>query len=322
MVKGNHNKRETSANNINAILLPVMFIVGLIAVFWYNGEAVDHFLPESASEHGHWTDDMFWITTVIISLVFVITNFVLFYFAFKYRFKEDRKATFYPENNKLEIIWTVIPAIVLTILVLAGLRVWTDITQSEVPENAMHIELKAKQFAWEVRYPGKDNEFGNYDFRMIDATNQFGIDFTDQSAYDDFMPRKVYLPKGRPVFLRIRAVDVLHSVFLPHFRVKMDAVPGMQTQFLFTPTISTDEMREKTGNPEFDYELACTEICGRGHFAMRMVVVVLEEDEYDKWYAEQEPWAKANMEYVKGEVEKRGANQALLNKLDEMKSSS
>ncbi len=321
VVKGTHKKRETSANNINAFLLPFMFIVGILAAWYYNGHLAEHFLPESASEHGHWTDQLFWVTTAIILIVFLVTNFVLFYFAFRYRYREGNQATFYPENNKLEIIWTVIPAIVLTLLVLAGLRTWGKIMLSDIPENALKIEVKAKQFAWEVRYPGKDNQFGPYDFRLIDATNQFGVDFTQQAALDDFVPRKIYLPKGRPVFLKIRAVDVLHSVFMPHFRLKMDAVPGMETQFLFTPTITTDEMRAKTGNPEFDYELACTEICGRGHFAMRMEIVVLEEEEFNTWYAEQTPWAESNVDYVKEAIQKRGTNQALLEKLENKKSS-
>src|SRR5690606_18298201 len=113
--------------------------------------------------------------------------------------------------------------------------------------------------------------------------NEFGLDFTDRSSFDDFIPRELYLPKGRPVEIKIRARDVLHSFYLPHFRVKMDAVPGMPTRFGFTPTKTTEEMREETGNPDFNYELACAEVCGRGHFSMRMIVVVLEPEEYDKW---------------------------------------
>jgi cytochrome c oxidase subunit II len=321
VAKGTFHKRETTANKVNAIMLPVVFIIGVIAAFWYNGRAVEHFLPESASEHGLWTDELFWVTTGIIGFVFIVTNFILFYFAFRYRYREDRKATFYPDNNKLELIWTVIPAIVLTVLVLAGLRTWNKITMSDIPDDALKVEIKGKQFAWEVRYPGDDGKFGDYDFRLIDAINQFGIDFTDESSLDDFMPRKIYLQKGRPVFFKIRAVDVLHSVFAPHFRLKMDAVPGMETQFLFTPIITTEEMREKTGNPDFQYEMACTEICGRGHFAMKMIIVVVEEDEYKSWYAEQTPWAESNMDYVKDAIQKRGTNQALLNKIDKMKSS-
>jgi cytochrome c oxidase subunit 2 len=182
-------------------------------------------------------------------------------------------------------------------LVISGLKVWNDITD-KAPDNALVIEIKAKQFGWEVRYPGEDDQLGDYDYRLIDATNQFGVDFTDNSAMDDVIPRKIYLPKDRPVLFKIRAVDVLHSVFAPHFRLKMDAVPGMRNEFWFIPQISTDEMRTKTGNPEFNYELACTEVCGRGHFAMRMEIVVYEENEFNEWYAAEEPWAKRNQDYV------------------------
>ena len=320
VVKKTDEKRETPANNINALLLLVFFFIGTFLFIWFDREAEEHLLPV-ASEHGVWTDQLFWITMGVITLVFLVTNFILFWFAFRYRFRENRVAKYYPENNKLEIIWTVVPAIVLTLLVFAGFRTWSDIMYPEAPEGATIVEIKAKQFAWEIRYPGKDGQLGVYDYRLIDATNQFGIDFTDEAAMDDFMPRKIYLPKGQPVEFKIRAVDVLHSVFAPHFRLKMDAVPGMPTRFLFKPTKTTAEMRLETGNPEFEYELACTEICGRGHFAMKMLIEVLEPAEYEAWYAEQKPWAESNLDYVKEAIEKRGTNQALLNRVNEMKSS-
>jgi cytochrome c oxidase subunit 2 len=104
------------------------------------------------------------------------------------------------------------------------------------------------------------------------------------------MPRELHIPVGKPVEFRIRARDVLHSVFAPHFRLKMDAVPGMPTRFWFVPTKTTAEMRIETGNPDFNYEIACAEVCGRAHFSMRLIVVVEEPEEYEKWKAEQEPW--------------------------------
>jgi len=141
---------------------------------------------------------------------------------------------------------------------------------------------------------------GKYDFRLIDAVNEFGLNLRDdKNTYDDFKSGTLYLPKGREVLLKIRAKDVLHSVFLPHFRVKMDAVPGMVTQFKFTPTKSTEDMRSETGNPNFNYELACTEICGKGHFSMRFPVVVMEAAEFDKWMASQDSWLKQNPDYMK-----------------------
>jgi cytochrome c oxidase subunit 2 len=149
-----------------------------------------------------------------------------------------------------------------------------------------------------VRYPGSDETLGAYDFRKIDAVNDFGLDFTDRAAFDDFSPRELHLPKGQPVEFRIRARDVLHSVFAPHFRLKMDAVPGMPTRFWFIPTKSTADMRAETGNPDFNYEIACTEVCGRGHFSMRLLVIVDEPEEYEKWKAEQKPWLSKNPEYM------------------------
>jgi cytochrome c oxidase subunit 2 len=134
---------------------------------------------------------------------------------------------------------------------------------------------------------------------MIDANNEFGLDLRDKNSFDDFKSLELHLPKGKEVLLKIRAKDVIHSVFLPHFRVKMDAVPGIVTHFKFTPTLSTAEMREKTGNPNFNYEMACTEICGKGHFSMRFPVVVDEPEEYEKWMASQESWLKQNPDYLK-----------------------
>jgi cytochrome c oxidase subunit 2 len=195
------------------------------------------------------------------------------------------------------MIWTIVPAIVLTILVVYGLTVWNKV-MAPAPEEAEVIEIMGYQFAWKVRYPGKDDKLGAYDFRLVDATNEFGLDFSDRSAYDDFTPRELHLPKGRPVEFRIRARDVLHSVFAPHFRLKMDAVPGMPTRFWFVPTKSTADMRAETGNPDFNYEIACTEVCGRGHFSMRLLVVVDEPEDYEKWKAEQESWLSKNPEYM------------------------
>ena len=174
----------------------------------------------------------------------------------------------------------------LTVLVASGLKVWSDIT-SKPPEDAEVIEVFGQQFAWVPRYTGADNRLGNFDYRKISNDNKLGVDFADESALDDFIPREIHLPKGKTVHFKIRARDVLHSVYAPHFRLKMDAVPGMPTSFHFVPTKTTAEMRIETGNPEFNYELACAEVCGKGHFAMRLLIVVDEPADYEKWKAEQ-----------------------------------
>jgi cytochrome c oxidase subunit 2 len=250
-----------------------------------------HFLPEASSIHGKWTDDLFWDTIAIISAMFVITNIALFWFAFKYQYNPNRKATFYHDNTRLEIFWTIIPAVIMALLVFWGYTVWDKIMRMPVPENAEIVEIMGKQFGWQVRYPGKDNQLGKYDFRLTDdaAGNEFGIDFEDPKSFDDFTATEMHIPVDKPIQLKIRARDVLHSVFIPHMRVKMDAVPGMPTQFVFTPTKSTQQMRDETGNPKFNYEIACTEICGRGHFGMKMILVVDDAKDYKKWIAAQTP---------------------------------
>lgn len=297
VMKGQDKKRVGKSNKTNAVLLLLFVIVGFILLFWYSISEFDNYTLPVASKHGVTTDNLFWVTMAITGVVFIITQILLFYFPFKYQFKEKGKALYYPENNKLEIIWTVVPAIALTALVLYGLIVWNNI-MTPPPDNAEVIEVMGQQFIWKVRYPGKDGKLGKYDFRKIDLDNEFGMDFSDKASFDDFTPRMLHLPKGRPVEIKIRAKDVLHSFYLPQFRVKMDAVPGMPTRFTFTPTKTTEEMREETGNPDFNYELACAEVCGRGHFSMRLIVKVEEPEEYDKWYAEQESWLSQHPDYM------------------------
>jgi cytochrome c oxidase subunit 2 len=252
-----------------------------------------------ASIHGKKTDDLFWITMAITVIAFTIISVIMFLFIFRYQYNKDRKAKYYPDNHYLELAWTIIPAVVLALLIFTGLRTWNEIT-APASKEAEVIELVAQQFAWTARYPGvKDHELGGYNYKLIDPVNEFGLDLTDKHSFDDFKSLELHLPKGKEILLKIRAKDVLHSVFLPHFRVKMDAVPGMPTQFKFVATKTTEEMRAELNNPNFNYELACTEICGRGHFSMKMPVVVEDEESYERWKASQEAWLKQNPDYLK-----------------------
>lgn len=290
-------KVDIKSNKWNGALMLLFLLVSGVVTLYFSTSWFDEYTLPLASEHGALTDKLFWITMGITGAVFILTQVLLFYFSFRYQYREGSRAHYYPENDKLEIVWTVVPAIALTVLVISGLRAWNDIT-SEAPDNAEVVEIMGQQFAWSTRYPGKDGELGAYDYRLIDPVNSFGIDFTDRNAFDDFVPREMHIPKGKPVLFKIRARDVLHSVFAPHFRLKMDAVPGMPTKFWFVPTKTTEEMRAETGNPDFNYEIACTEICGRGHFSMRMLVVVDEPQDFENWKAEQESWLSKNPEYM------------------------
>jgi cytochrome c oxidase subunit 2 len=300
---GSFQKRASVSNKVNAALFPIFFIVGMVAAVVSFMNASEDFLPAASSEHGVRTDEMFWFSMGVIGIVFVATHILLFFFPFQYQYKEGQKAYFYPENHRLELIWTVIPAIVLASLVFTGWKAWTDIT-NDAPSNAYQIELVGKQFNWIVRYPGKDGQIGKYNFRKIDAINEVGMDFEDKTNFDDFMANEIHLPLGKPVLLKIHARDVLHSVFMPHFRVKMDAVPGMPTRFWFVPTKTTADMRTETGNPNFNYELACTEVCGRNHFGMRKLIIVEDEEDYLKWLNSQESFLSKNPDFIKNVPEK------------------
>jgi len=297
VARGNHKKNVKESNGVNAVLMFVFLVIGLIILFWYSVSHFDKYTLPVASEHGITTDNLFWVTVTLTGIVFLITQALLFYFAFRYRHRAKAKAFFFPENNRLELIWTIVPAIVLALLIFSGLKIWNKIT-ADPPEEAEVVEIMGYQFAWRTRYPGSDGQLGKYDFRLTDATNEFGIDFRDKAAFDDFTPREIHLPKGKPVLFKIRSRDVLHSVFAPHFRLKMDAVPGMPTSFWFIPNKTTEEMRAETGNPDFNYEIACAEVCGKGHFTMRMMVVVEDPEIYEQWKSEQDPWLSKNQDYL------------------------
>jgi len=297
LAKGKNPDKVGKSNSVNAALFIIFMVASLVGFFWYSVKHFASYTLPVASIHGKETDKLFWITMGITVLAFVIISIVMFVFLYQYRYNPERKAKFYPDNHYLELAWTIIPAIVLALLIFTGLRTWNDIT-SPASKDAEIIEMIGQQFAWTVRYPGKDAELGTVNFKLIDANNEFGLDLSDKNSFDDFKALELHLPKGKEILLKIRAKDVLHSVYLPHFRVKMDAVPGMPTQFKFVATLTTQEMREKLNNPNFNYEMACAEICGKGHFSMRLPVVVDDEETYEKWKASQEAWLKQNPDYL------------------------
>jgi cytochrome c oxidase subunit 2 len=243
---------------------------------------------EAASIQGEKVDQMIWITLIVTGIVFVITQILLFWFAYKYQENDNRKVFFFAHSTKLELIWTAIPAITLTVLVVFGLRNWFFFT-GEAPKNAMVVEVTGKQFGWIFRYPGKDAVFGKKYYKNIDpAVNSVGIVWDDKLAQDDILTEQtMYVVKGTPVKLIIGSRDVIHDVGLSHFRLKMDAVPGIPTTMWFTPKFTTAEMKEKTGNPNFAYEISCDQICGNGHYSMKGIVEVVTQEEYDMWMAKQ-----------------------------------
>jgi len=271
-------------------------------------------LPEAASEHGVDVDQLMLASMIIIFIVQTITQALLHYFGYKYRGEKGKKALFYADNDRLEFIWTIIPVIVLAGLILWGLYTWTNIMDINDEDDPLVIELYAQQFNWMARYSGDDNVLGGANVRLIDIdrANVMGLDEADSYSADDVIVREIHLPVGRKVNFKMRSQDVLHSAFMPHFRAQMNVVPGMITEFSFTPIYTTEEMRQKpevsdkvkrtniiraeksasTGEVldpwEFDFVLLCNKICGKSHYNMQMKIIVETEEEYNAWLKEQQ----------------------------------
>jgi cytochrome c oxidase subunit 2 len=291
VLKG-EEKSFKQSNRINAFLFILFMVLGLAGAWWCNELLYDRTLlaQPAASDHGEKIDFMLWLTIIVTGIVFLLTQVLLFWFAFKYQYSEKRTSYFFPHNNKLELLWTVVPAIFLTILVGFGLFYWFKIT-GDAPKDAQIVEITGKQFNWMMRYPGKDNVLGRKNYRLTDASggNALGVDWEDGASHDDIEATEMHLVVGKPVQLVINAQDVIHDVGLVHFRLKMDAVPGIPTTLWFTPKYTTEQMKKITGNKDFVYEISCDQMCGSGHYSMRGVIVVETQQEYDAWMASKKP---------------------------------
>ena len=283
----------------------IFLYVGMAYSFWHWSKL---YLPQAASEHGNEVDTLMFISIGLIMVVQVITQALLHWFAYKYQGKKGNRALFFADNDKLEFIWTIIPVITLAGLIIYGLFTWSDIMNISEDDDPIVIEIYAKQFSWQARYAGEDNTLGEANVRFIEGINTVGLNVNDTYADDDKITTELHLPVGKQVLFKFRSQDVLHSAYFPHFRAQMNVVPGMVTQFAFTPDITTAEMRDseymvdkvKTINEirkenskalmaegeapldsyEFDYFLLCNKICGDAHYNMQMKIVVESEEEY------------------------------------------
>ena len=310
-------------NDLNGKLMFAFLIFIYVLTLYSFWAYSDVLLPEAASEHGGDYDQLMWISFALIFFVQTITQALLHYFSYKYRGEKGKKALFYADNDKLEMIWTIIPVITLAGLILYGLYTWTDIMTVEENDEALVVELYAQQFNWKARYAGEDGVLGDANVRFLqdfEGKNLVGIDATDPNGFDDIVVQELHLPVGREVIFKMRSQDVLHSAYMPHFRAQMNCVPGMITEFAFTPKTTTEEMRlnpemiakvkkinkirmEKSKelvasgdtalDPyEFDYLLLCNKICGASHYNMQMKIIVESEKDYAKWIVEQQTFAE------------------------------
>lgn len=333
-----------SENNITAFMF-LLSIVGLFFMFIYFTKKYYNFkymLP-AASEHGKDVESLLELNLIIISIAFFITQTLLLWFAYRYRYNKNKKALHYAHNNTLEMVWTIIPAVVLSVLILKGLIVWNETTSKSNDPDKIVLELYARQFDWTVRFAGKDGLLGDANYTMISGTNTLGlitselideqlnalekeklrletemnekfpnqeklaelktayrrlkrqlqqvlefkqksIDQPYQTAYDDIVFQDtIFLPVNKPIEVYFRSQDVIHSAYMPHFRVHMYCVPGLKTSFTFNPTITTSEIQAKLGNPNFNYLLYCNNICGSAHYNMQLPIVVVPEEDFIKW---------------------------------------
>jgi cytochrome c oxidase subunit II len=210
-------------------------------------------LPENVSTYGGEIDSLFRLILWITGAIFVLVEALLIFFLFRYRHREGRVPHYTHGSNRLEVLWTIVPAVICVVLALMSRRSWAEIKQS-IPSQAMNVEITAEQFAWNVRYPGPDGKL--------------------ETADDVVTLNQLHIPVGRAVVVTLHSKDVIHSFFLPEFRVKQDAVPGMTTRIWFEAT--------RVGN----WEIVCAELCGLGHFRMKGFITVETPEEFDRWLVE------------------------------------
>ena len=344
------NKKEEEIsdadNRLNASLMLVSLFAYFGFVIWQIVHWGPYMLPVAASEHGADIDQLFAFNWALLFTVFFAVHTVLFVFAYKYYYRPGTKAYFYPHNNKLEFIWTIVPSVVLAGVIIFGLITWNKI-QKATGEGAITIELYSKQFDWTARYTGTDNQLGKSNYLLVSGTNPLGI-ISDQTIAeklaemeesinnkerklqsilpddqfaeiehsiestkrlrarvldlqqknenlltgmdDKIVKGEFHIPVGTEIEFLFRSQDVIHSAYMPHFRLQMNSVPGDITRFVMRPTITTAEMRNNLNNQDFNYILMCNKVCGVAHYNMQMDVIVDSPEDYQIWLNEQKPF--------------------------------
>jgi cytochrome c oxidase subunit 2 len=232
-------------------------------------------MPDLASKGGEQIDQLIYFITFLTGGVFALTQVVYIYFLIKYRARKGVPATYSHGNNRLELVWTAIPTAIFIGLWGYSNHVWWDVLHTAPPNDAMHVAVTAYQFAFSMQYPGADGKLGRSDVKLISNDNLFGNDPSDPETKDNFTSAVLELPVNRPVDIRLNSKDVIHAFYVPEFRIYQDAVPGRTIDWVwFTPT--------KIGS----YQLACSQLCGSGHYNMKAQVEVVSQQDFDKWYQE------------------------------------
>jgi cytochrome c oxidase subunit II len=256
------------------ILLPVI-LLAVIGVPAYAAPRTSGlwWMPDVASKTGEQIDQLTYFIYYLTGAVFVLTQAVYFYFLVKYRAKKGVRATYSHGDNRLELIWTAIPTAIFIGLWGYSNHMWLNVIHKEPPPGTMEVAVTGYQFAWTFQYPGPSGKLGRSDVRLISADNVFGNDPTDPVTKQNFQSGVLELAVNKPVRIRLNSKDVIHGFYIPNFRIYQDAVPGRTIDLVwFIPT--------RIGS----YDLACSQLCGSGHYNMKAQVEVVSQQDYDKWY--------------------------------------
>ena len=249
-------------------------------------------LPPLAATHGGQIDNLIGWTHIFMLVLFVGWGAFFTYVLFRFRKSRNPVANYSgTRSHASSYLEGGVLVVELVLLFAFSVPLWAARVDHVPPETeALVVHLTAEQFAWNVRYAGPDGVFGRTDIELLDLqTNPLGIDRSDPPAKDDVTTlNQLYLPANRPIIVKLRSKDVIHSFNVPEFRVKQDAIPGLTIPVWFIPNVTTAEMRSRTGNPEFQYEIACAQLCGLGHYRMRGFVTVLAPEEFQKWMDEEQ----------------------------------
>ena len=246
-------------------------------------------LPVAASSHAGEIDQMIALVHWLMLVLFVGWGLFFVFVLFRFRRGANPKASYSGAKGKFAKSTEIAVAIVeIVLLVGYAIPAWaTRVRQFPSENEATVVRVVGHQFAWDTQYAGADGKFGRTDIKLVSADNPLGIDRTDPNAKDDIISPTLNIPVDRPVLVQLSSQDVIHSFGLYEMRVKQDAIPGMQIPVWFVPTVTTADMRQKLGKPDFEYEIACSQLCGLGHFRMRGFVTVQSAADFSKWMADQ-----------------------------------
>jgi cytochrome c oxidase subunit 2 len=247
-------------------------------------------LPQLGSAHGGQIDNMLGWIHIFMLVLFVGWGAFWAYCLIRFRRSRNPVANYKGVTSKASLYSEIGVAVVEGILLVGfAIPLWAARVDQRPPESeALVVHVTAEQFAWNVHYPGPDGKFGRQDLKLLDvAANPLGLDRNDPDAKDDVTTlNQLYLPVNKPIIVKLRSKDVIHSFGVPELRVKQDAIPGLTIPIWFIPTVTTDEMRTRLGNAEFQYEIACAQLCGLGHAAMRGFVTIQTAEDFKKWMDE------------------------------------